>query len=64
MKPTITYRKKDSLYELISRAKKALRAMGTPSEKIFEIGVEANKKRGIEEIKRYLRNYVIILEEV
>lgn len=63
MKPTISYRKRDSSYELISRAKKALLAMGKPSQEVFQIGIEASKKKSIEEKKRYLRNYVIILEE-
>jgi len=62
MKPTIIVRKNDSPYEIISKAKSALRS-AKKNQLAAVISLEASKFKSTDKIKNYLSKYIIIREE-
>ena len=62
MRPTIVVRKNDTSYEIISKAKNALKVM-EKNVMAGHVAVEAMKIKSIEKLKQYLSNYVNIRTE-
>ncbi len=62
MRPTIVVRKNDTSYEIITKAKNALKIM-EKNVMAGHVATEATKIRSIEKLKQYLSNYVNIRTE-